>query len=100
MLPVWGPSVAWPISAVHQPHAAGKETPYEEDIHVPFYIRGPGLQQGVVNNGMGSHVDLASTLVALAGGQHPNIADGQTLPLHLSAVQGANFTQPKEQYKS
>ncbi len=65
---------------------------------VPFFIRGPGLKQGVVNPGFGSHVDLAATLVALAGGEVPAISDGQPLPLHASAERGANFVEPEQQY--
>jgi len=77
---------------------SGKETAYETDIKVPFYIRGPGLKQNVVNPGFGSHVDLAATLVALAGGEVPAISDGQPLPLQASAESGTTFVEPEQQY--
>lgn len=63
---------------------------------VPFYIRGPGLKHNVVNPGLGSHVDLAGTLVALAGGEVPAISDGQPLPLQASAESGTTFVKPEQ----
>ena len=65
---------------------------------VPFYIRGPGLKEGVSNPGLGSHVDLAATLVTLAGGDSPDITDGQPLPLQDSAMHGFHFAQPLQPY--
>jgi N-acetylglucosamine-6-sulfatase len=60
----------------------GKTTAYEEDIHVPFAIRGPGVPKGgrvgafVLNN------DLAPTFAALAGVKTPGFVDGRSfLPL-------------------
>jgi arylsulfatase A-like enzyme len=61
------------------------------DCRVPFYIRGPGLRQNVVNPGFGSHVDLAATLVSLAGGEVPPVSDGQPMPLQASAERGENL---------
>ncbi len=46
----------------------GKARPIEEDIHVPFYIRGPGVPAGEVLPYQGSMIDVAPTLLALAGG--------------------------------
>ena len=60
----------------------GKTTAYEEDIRVPFVIRGPGIQPGrkltqlVLNN------DLAPTFAAIAGVEQPAFVDGRSfLPL-------------------
>lgn len=60
----------------------GKTTAYEEDIRVPFVLRGPGVPKGgriealVVNN------DLAPTFAALAGVTPPSFVDGRSfLPL-------------------
>lgn len=79
---------------------AGKTTPYEEDVHVPFYIRGPGLKEGVTTNHVGSHVDLPATIVSLAGGKLPALADGQSLPLHLFNKNpgSKDLPQPKQPY--
>ncbi|GLI59401.1 hypothetical protein VaNZ11_001283 [Volvox africanus] len=59
----------------------GKTLPYEEDIRVPFYMRGPGVPSGVVHPYMATMVDLTSTLIALGGGSPPNRLDGIPLPL-------------------
>lgn len=45
----------------------GKALPIEEDIRVPFYIRGPGLGAGQQVAQPGSFVDVAPTVMALAG---------------------------------
>ncbi len=39
---------------------------YEENLNVPLYVRGPGIQAGVVTEALGSHVDLPATLLSLA----------------------------------
>lgn len=52
----------------------------------------------MVNPGFGSHVDLAATLVTLAGGEVPAISDGQPLPLHASAESGKSFVKPAQPY--
>ncbi len=46
----------------------GKATSIEEDIHVPFYIRGPGIPAGRLLPHQGNMVDMAPTVLALAGG--------------------------------
>ncbi len=56
---------------------AGKLSAYEEDIRVPFVIRGPGIKPGVVNLNQAAHVDIAPTLLALAGA----VVSGD--PVHL-----------------
>lgn len=53
--------------------AKGKETPYEEDLRVPLYVRGPGVKPGTVVHAMVLNTDLAPTLAAMAG--LPPIAD-------------------------
>ncbi|KAE8371284.1 alkaline-phosphatase-like protein [Aspergillus bertholletiae] len=45
----------------------GKTCGFDEDIRVPFFIRGPGIPEGVVENSVTTHVDLAPTLYELAG---------------------------------
>ena len=45
----------------------GKGTPYEEDIHVPLIVRGPGVPAGAVRGEMTSMVDLAPTFAEIAG---------------------------------
>lgn len=47
--------------------APGKSTGFEEDIRVPFFIRGPGVPGGRVDNTVTTHIDLAPTFFELAG---------------------------------
>lgn len=62
--------------------AYGKDTPYEEDIAVPFAIRGPGVPAGVRIDAMVLNNDLAPTFAALAGIEPPAFVDGRSfLPL-------------------
>lgn len=45
----------------------GKQQPYDHDVRVPFYVTGPGIQANVTRLHPATHVDLAATLVELAG---------------------------------
>jgi len=59
---------------------AGKATLYEEDIHVPFFIRGPGISAGESLQGyIAGNVDLAPTIAELAGVIPPDYVDGRSL---------------------
>ena len=62
----------------HRLHA-GKLTPYEEDIHVPLFIRGPGIPAGQERQEIVGNVDLAPTIAELAGAQVPDFVDGRSL---------------------
>ena len=46
---------------------AGKRTPYEDDIHAPFFVRGPGIAAGSHSNAIAGNVDLAETFGAIGG---------------------------------
>lgn len=61
----------------------GKCTNMEEDINVPFIVRGPGIAKGETSRLVSSHHDIAPTLVALAGGDEhvPDWVDGGVIPL-------------------
>jgi len=61
--------------------------------------RGPGLKEGAVSKDLGSHVDLATTFVTLAGGRPPALSDGQPAPLQPVAKPGASFFVPKIAYE-
>ena len=54
-----------------------KLQPYDHDIRVPFSIRGPGITKGEYSFVAGM-VDVAPTLVELAGGKVPNKMDGHS----------------------
>jgi N-acetylglucosamine-6-sulfatase len=57
---------------------SGKQTPYEEDVHVPLLARGPGIPAGQQRSGLAGNVDLAPTFAAIAGIDW-NAADGRSL---------------------
>lgn len=47
------------------PH--GKQTPYEESMRVPFFVRGPGVPAGATRQEPISTIDLAPTFAEIAG---------------------------------
>jgi arylsulfatase A-like enzyme len=59
---------------------AGKGTPYEEDILVPFIVRGPGVPAGQTLAGYpAGNVDIAPTIAELAGVVPPVFVDGRSM---------------------
>jgi arylsulfatase A-like enzyme len=57
-----------------------KATPYEEDVRVPFIVRGPEVPAGEVVHGyLAGNVDLAPTLAELASVDVPHFAEGRSL---------------------
>jgi arylsulfatase A-like enzyme len=48
-------------------HARGKQFLYDEGIHVPLVVRGPGIAAGHVRSDLVEHIDLVATSLALAG---------------------------------
>ncbi|KAI8614661.1 alkaline-phosphatase-like protein [Chytriomyces sp. MP71] len=62
---------------------AGKTTPYEDDVNVPFIVRGPGVVPGRVVKNPFTHTDLAPTLLKLAGAENAAYPfDGRPIPIH------------------
>ncbi|GIL62033.1 hypothetical protein Vafri_16345 [Volvox africanus] len=59
----------------------GKATPLEEDSRVPLFIFGPGVAAGMVSTYQANIVDLAPTVLALAGLPPRPDLDGLPLPL-------------------
>ena len=53
--------------------------PYETDIRVPFFARGPGIKAGTALDQLVSNIDIAPTLLDLAGVSVPNIMDGRSM---------------------
>lgn len=53
--------------------------PYETDVRIPFYIRGPGIAPGTVRTEMAMNIDIAPTLLDAAGITVPPTCDGKSL---------------------
>ncbi|KAI7640680.1 hypothetical protein KC319_g13865 [Hortaea werneckii] len=66
----------------------GKQCAYEEDINVPFIVRGPGVASGQRTDLVSTHTDLAPTFLHLAGVDDRTMEkynfDGQAMPLTSS----------------
>lgn len=57
----------------------GKNTAYEEDIHVPLVVRGPNVPAGRALDHLTGNIDLAPTFAELAGAPRPDFVDGRSL---------------------
>ncbi len=60
-------------------HARGKQFLYDEGIHVPLVVRGPGIAKGVVRDDLVEHIDLVPTSLAQAGIPIPAKVQGHNL---------------------
>ncbi|MFN3192110.1 MAG: sulfatase [Aureliella sp.] len=69
-------------------HARGKQFLFEEGIHVPLVIAGPGIEAGTVRDDVVEHIDIAALSLAAAGIQVPDWMQAQDI---LSATY-----QPRE----
>ena len=56
-----------------------KRLPYETDIRVPLLIRGPGVSSGVRIPNLAVSIDLAPTVLDMAGLDVPSDMDGVSL---------------------
>ena len=62
-----------------------KQHPYETDIHIPFYARGPGIAAGTRLKALGSNIDIGPTMLDIAGVPPNAHHDGVSLlPMLLS----------------
>jgi arylsulfatase A-like enzyme len=57
---------------------SGKNTAFDEDLHVPFLVRGPGVVSGELPALM-VNTDIAPTLMELAGLSLPSWVEGRSL---------------------
>jgi N-acetylglucosamine-6-sulfatase len=58
---------------------SGKMLPYEPSAQVPLLIRGPGLPPGRVSSELVGNIDLAPTLLDIAGATAGKTVDGRSL---------------------
>ena len=72
-------------------HARGKQFLYDEGIHVPFVVRGPGVARGQVRADLIEHIDLAATSLALAGIDVPKWMQGRNVLASDYAKRAAVF---------
>tara|TARA_B110000977_G_C11048345_1_gene481406 strand:+ start:459 stop:2033 length:1575 start_codon:yes stop_codon:yes gene_type:complete len=77
---------------------AGKWTPYDESLRTPFIVYDPrlGARHGAVSDKMVLNIDVAPTLLDLAGVKVPTIMDGKSLVPLVSDLQ----SQVSEQWRS
>ncbi|KLT43770.1 putative arylsulfatase precursor [Cutaneotrichosporon oleaginosum] len=59
----------------------GKTLAFEEDMRVPFVVRGPGVRKGTGDASYGI-VDLARTIMDIAGAQADYVDDGARMDIH------------------
>ncbi|KAI1616951.1 arylsulfatase [Exophiala viscosa] len=68
---------------------AGKSTSFEEDIHVPLIIRGPGVPENHSTNLVTTHTDLAPTFFNLLDVPLRPEFDGKPIPVTQSGLETA-----------
>jgi len=57
----------------------GKFLAYEPSTHMPLLIRGPGIKPGTSTGELAGNIDLAPTILELAGAQADKSIDGRSL---------------------
>jgi arylsulfatase A-like enzyme len=60
-------------------HARGKQFLYNEGTHIPFIVRGPGIESGKVRTDMIEHIDMAAISLAAAGIEIPHTMQGRNV---------------------
>lgn len=60
-------------------HARGKQFMYDEGLHVPLVIAGPGIEAGAVRNDLVEHIDIAALSLAAAGIAIPDNVQGRNI---------------------
>lgn len=56
-----------------------KMLPYDTDIRIPLFMRGPGIKPGTKLNQMVANIDIAPTILDFAGIPIPPIMDGESM---------------------
>jgi arylsulfatase A-like enzyme len=58
-------------------HARGKQFMYEEGLHVPLVVAGPGIAKGKVRKDLVEHIDIAAISLAAAGIKIPETMEAR-----------------------
>lgn len=61
----------------------GKFLAYEPATHMPFLIRGPGIEPGSESGELTANIDIAPTLLDLAGAEADKSVDGRSMVPYL-----------------
>ena len=61
----------------------GKFLAYEPATHMPFLIRGPGIKPGTETGELAANIDIAPTVLDLAGAEATKSIDGRSLVPYL-----------------
>jgi len=60
-------------------HGRGKQFMYDEGLHVPLVIAGPGIKAGTVRGDVVEHIDISALSLAAAGISIPNYMQAQDI---------------------
>ncbi|KAJ5825997.1 arylsulfatase [Penicillium riverlandense] len=76
----------------------GKSCGYEEDINIPFIIRGPGVAANHTTDIITSHTDLAPTFFDLLGIPQREDFDGTAIPVTRSDLDIESASQRRREH--
>ncbi|KAL3891884.1 hypothetical protein ACJMK2_004126 [Sinanodonta woodiana] len=73
----------------------GKALPYDFDVRVPLFIRGPGVPEGMKISNIATNADLAPTILDMAGIEIPEHMDGKSLLRVITAARNPHSVSDK-----
>ncbi|KAI5457457.1 alkaline-phosphatase-like protein [Mariannaea sp. PMI_226] len=76
----------------------GKECGFDEDIRVPLFVRGPGVDAQAVEDIVTTHIDLAPTILKLAGIESRPDFDGTPIPIRSDQADFARHEHVAVEY--
>ncbi|CAH1772558.1 unnamed protein product [Owenia fusiformis] len=76
----------------------GKAMPYDFDVRVPFYVRGPGIPKGTKVPSIVLNLDLAPTILDMSGSTVPPHMDGKSW-LNLFDINKSNGKKKKKVWR-
>merc|ERR1712070_137226 len=71
----------------------GKGLPYETDVRLPMYIRGPTVKPNATMRPPTTHLDITATIAELAGVESRNQLDGESFAQELDGGDADNWRQ-------